>query len=73
MSDPICADCAGYDYEWMKTCKKHGCETCRGCSCPWCDEESFHDYEEDGPMDLEDQLESALNAAFPSTSGVPHE
>lgn len=26
--------------------------------------------EEDGPMDLEDQLENALNAAFPSTSGA---
>jgi hypothetical protein len=34
-----------------------------------CDEEAFDDYEEDGPMDLEDQLENALNKAFPVKTG----
>jgi len=28
-------------------------------------------YEEDGPMDLEDSLEAALDRAFPVTSGEP--
>ena len=69
MSMEICDDCAGFDLEWMHRCDKHGTQFCRGCSCPGCDEEALDDYEEDGPMDLEDQLESALNAAFPSTSG----
>jgi hypothetical protein len=32
--------------------------------------EAFDDCEEDGPMDLEDQLENALNKAFPSTSAT---
>jgi hypothetical protein len=62
----MCVDCGGFDVEWMYKCHKHGGFRCRGCSCPWCDEEAFDDYEEDGSMDLEDQLESALNAAFPS-------
>lgn len=66
---PLCADCGGFDVEWMYKCHTHNVEYCRGCSCPWCDEEAFDDYEENGPMDLEDQLESALNKAFPATTG----
>jgi hypothetical protein len=33
------------------------------------EEEAFARYEEDGPMDLEDQLEHALDAAFPGNTG----
>lgn len=62
MALPLCADCGGFDIEWMRRCSKHGLEYCRGCSCPSCDEEAWDDYEEDGPMDLEDQLERALSA-----------
>jgi hypothetical protein len=29
------------------------------------DQDEWDDYEEDGPMDLEDQLECALDRAFP--------
>lgn len=61
MALPLCADCGGFDVEWMYKCHKHGLEYCRGCSCPECDEERWDDYEEAGPMDLEDQLERALN------------
>lgn len=64
--EPTCADCGGFDIEWMYRCAKHGVEYCRGCSCPICDEEQGWDYEEDGPMDLEDQLDVALDAAFPT-------
>ena len=47
MNMPMCADCGGVDYEWMRRCEKHiGVEYCRGCSCPYCDEEAFDDYEE---------------------------
>ena len=64
--EEMCADCAGYDFEWMRECGKHkGVKFCRGCSCPYCTEEAYDDYEEDGPMDLEDQLDSALNKALP--------
>lgn len=60
----MCADCAGFDVEWMRQCHKHkGVQFCRGCSCPHCVEEAWGDYEEDGPMDLEDQLENALDRA----------
>lgn len=50
MTMPMCADCAGFDLEWMKKCPKHGCETCRGCSCPCCLEEEMdgEDYYIDG-------------------------
>lgn len=59
---PMCADCAGFDIEWMHQCHKHkGVQFCRGCACPYCAEEAWDDYEEDGPMDLEDQLENALD------------
>lgn len=57
----LCADCAGFDIEWMRQCPKHkGIEFCRGCSCPHCDDEAWDDYEEAGPMDLEDQLDRLL-------------
>lgn len=61
-SDPMCADCGGWDIEWMCQCHKHkGVQFCRGCSCPYCDEEAWDDYEERGPMDLEDQLDYLLD------------
>lgn len=31
---------------------------------PSSEEEAWDDYEEDGPMDLEDQLDAALDRAF---------
>ena len=57
-----CSDCGGFDVEWMHRCDKHKADYCRGCSCPGCDEDQWDDYEEDGPMDLEDQLDAALDA-----------
>lgn len=33
--------------------------------CDANDDEEWDDYEEDGPMDLEDQLDKALDKAFP--------
>lgn len=45
-----CADCGGFDVEWMYSCQKHkGVEYCRGCSCPFCDEDALdeEDYEID--------------------------
>jgi hypothetical protein len=50
MRDRPCDDCAGFDYEWMKSCVKHGTEFCRGCSCPICEEEDYND----GDYELED-------------------
>jgi hypothetical protein len=43
MSEPMCADCGGYDIEWMYRCEKHGCEYCRGCDCPVCLDEAEWD------------------------------
>ena len=64
-----CADCGGFDIEWMRTCHKHkGIQFCRGCSCPYCDEEALDEYEDLGAVDLEDQLEHALNKAFPQSN-----
>lgn len=44
-------------------CHHHGETDCMGC--PDCegegDDDEWDDYEEDGPLDLEDQLENALN------------
>jgi hypothetical protein len=34
------------------------------------DEEAWDDYEEDGPMDLENQLDAALDRAFGATKCV---
>ena len=42
-----CADCGGYDIEWMRHCYKHKCDFCRGCDCPACEEEEFENLEED--------------------------
>lgn len=70
MASPICADCGGWDIEWMRQCHKHkGVEFCRGCECPYCAEEALDEYEDedDGPLDLEDQLDNALDrAGFPT-------
>jgi hypothetical protein len=49
VSDPICADCGGFDIEWMPRCEKHKCYTCRGCTCPWCEEEEM-----DGDYDVDE-------------------
>ena len=38
-----CADCGGFDVEWMYKCQRHGLEYCRGCSCPECDRELYDD------------------------------
>lgn len=46
--DKLCADCGGYDIEWMRQCYTHkGIEFCRHCSCPYCDEEEGEDYDDD--------------------------
>lgn len=63
MGDTICADCAGFDVEWMRKCEKHRLEYCRGCACPECADEAWDEHEEDGPLDLEDQLDNALDRA----------
>lgn len=66
MADKMCPDCGGFDIEWMYKCFTHNVEYCRGCECPDCAEDDGDEwdvYEEDGPMDLEDQLEAALNRA----------
>lgn len=64
MSIDRCDDCAGFDLEWMYHCEKHGTWRCRGCSCPPCEDEAFDDYEEDGPMDLEDAFDRSIERAF---------
>lgn len=54
-TDELCADCAGYDYEWMRTCPKHkGVQFCRGCSCPYCAEEVEEDYDYEPSSDSQD-------------------
>ena len=45
MKDYDCADCGGYDLEWMYRCEKHDTEWCRGCSCPDCDEDNYENEE----------------------------
>ena len=44
MSDENCADCGGFDIEWMHKCFKHGAFYCCGCECPYCADDA---YEED--------------------------
>ena len=69
--EQLCADCGGFDVEWMYHCVKHNTERCRWCSCPYCDDEAFDDYEEDGVLNLEDQLENALErSAVGKTDGT---
>lgn len=52
MRDPMCADCGGWDVEWMYQCKVHkGVEYCRGCDCPYCledmdDDDEYTDFDE---------------------------
>jgi len=51
-----CADCAGFDLEWMRKCEKHGLQYCRGCSCPECAEDSWDDdYDSGEDTDVEDR------------------
>lgn len=45
MSESVCADCGGFDIEWMYRCHKHKVEFCRGCSCPYCAEDDMCDDE----------------------------
>lgn len=48
MSDNNCADCGGFDIEWMYRCPTHkGVEYCRGCDCPFCAEQSDEELDED--------------------------
>lgn len=51
------------------------CSLCRGnaLECEHFPEpvpDEWDDYEEDGPLDLEDQLENALDRAFPAAKGA---
>lgn len=57
----ICADCAGFDMEWMRRCDKHKTQFCRGCSCPACEDEAWDDYEDIDGMDLEDQFDELMD------------
>ena len=46
MADVNCADCGGFDVEWMHECKTHkGVQFCRGCDCPYCEDEKEDDRE----------------------------
>ena len=45
MAKGDCADCGGFDVEWMRYCSTHNVEYCRGCECPWCAEEALDDEE----------------------------
>ena len=50
MKDTICADCGGFDIEWMRKCPTHGLEYCRGCECPECEDEFVgEDYDDCDP------------------------
>lgn len=52
--DKLCADCAGWDIEWMYQCQKHkGVEYCRGCACPYCAEDD---------LDTDDTIEQVIIA-----------
>jgi hypothetical protein len=54
--DKYCADCGGYDYEWMYKCPRHGVEHCRGCSCPECGDE-LRDDDDSDPLPTGDKSE----------------
>ena len=43
----------------------HHCYACNGFGMIEDEPDEWDEYEEDGPMDLEDQLENALNRSFP--------
>lgn len=49
-----CADCGGWDVEWMYKCHTHGVEYCRGCSCPYCAEDAYDDDDYGHDPDLDD-------------------
>lgn len=55
-SKVLCADCAGFDVEWMYRCHKHGADYCRGCECPGCAEEQGDSFW-DGDSDILEQAE----------------
>lgn len=59
--NPICSDCAGFDYDGMQWCAKHSKHFCRECTCTSCEDEAWYEYEEDGVFDLEDQLDIQLD------------
>ena len=50
VAESTCADCGGWDVEWMYRCQKHGLEYCRGCSCPECDGEQYDDRPDDDQL-----------------------
>lgn len=52
-----CADCGGFDIEWMYVCHKHRIEFCRGCACPFCAEED----EDDDPEYLHHSVVQEIN------------
>lgn len=52
--ESTCADCGGFDIEWMYKCRRHRLEYCRGCSCPECDKELYDDDVSD-PLGIGDQ------------------
>lgn len=48
MKDEYCADCGGYDFEWMYHCHKHkGVIYCRGCECPYCAEDDINEMDDE--------------------------
>ncbi|MCP5245708.1 MAG: hypothetical protein H6937_07095 [Burkholderiales bacterium] len=49
----VCADCGGYDIEWMYTCRKHNLQYCRGCDCPYCADEEMEEHEDEYSRDAE--------------------
>lgn len=53
----MCADCGGFDVEWMRRCQKHGTEYCRGCDCPHCADEAHDDLEEESLQREADEWE----------------
>lgn len=44
MTSSNCADCGGFDIEWMRQCFTHkGVQFCRACACPFCEEDELDD------------------------------
>ena len=48
VSTNACAECGGFDIEWMYRCQTHKVDYCRGCACPYCAEDEADDYGDDG-------------------------
>lgn len=54
--ETMCADCGGWDIEWMHVCLKHpGVQFCRGCECPCCADEAFDDPDTAGYYDGDEE------------------